>query len=278
MPYGNLDDGFWDHPKIVDAGNEIAGAVARLISYCSKHGTDGIVPLKILRGIADRPKVLRELILREFVDVFEAKTDPNLDQIPTQISPETGAKNWRKSGLVFRLHDYLDHNMSAEQWQSYRKGRSDAGKKGAAARWGKSDGSSHGKPMGDPSPSPDPDPIEIDSSSISKLWEVEKEGFSKYGGLNGVNAARIKNLLPIGREEFAHACNTKGTSWAYFAKVLVSVREAAAEPAPRRGPKRLTQRQKDDIEIARRLGLPKPDFAQTDPVDAAEPLQEVNGT
>lgn len=67
MTWTRLDDGFHDHPKIVEAGNEAVGAYVRMLSYCGKQLTDGYVPDPVARGIA-RPAVLTRLLETNLIE------------------------------------------------------------------------------------------------------------------------------------------------------------------------------------------------------------------
>ena len=74
MPYANLCDGFYDHPKIDRAGNEAAGVFARMLSYSSKHLTDGFVPKSMLTGWLGR-RLAPLLALENEGLIREAETD-----------------------------------------------------------------------------------------------------------------------------------------------------------------------------------------------------------
>lgn len=114
MPFLNLDDNFADHPK-VDA---LSDGAFRLhvagLCYASKHKTDGYVPAHRVSRLTRtyRPRHLAELM---------------------------EARIWLPADGGYEIHDYLDWNRSREQIEAdqerIRKARSEAGKKGAKARW-----------------------------------------------------------------------------------------------------------------------------------------------
>ena len=114
MPFLNLDDNFADHPK-VDA---LTDGAFRLhvagLCYASKHTTDGHIPVERVGRLTPtyRKQHLAELLNRGL---------------------------WRPADAGYSIHDYLDWNRSREQIESDRarlkKVRSEAGKKGAQARW-----------------------------------------------------------------------------------------------------------------------------------------------
>jgi hypothetical protein len=114
MPYLNLDDNFADHPK-VDALSDGAFRlhVAGML-YASKHLTDGFIPANRV------PRLTRTYKARHLAELMEARM-------------------WLPADRGYTLHDYLDWNRSREQIEAdrerIRKVRSEAGKKGAKARW-----------------------------------------------------------------------------------------------------------------------------------------------
>lgn len=152
MSWAKLDDQFPDHPKIEAAGPEAAWLYVCGICYCARYLTDGEIP---------KTRVPRLSALK---------------------SAEKHAKKlvavglWIDAGTSYLVHDYLDYNPPRDEVEFRReqvsRKRSEAGRRGAAARWGdgkngkrdgKPDGSLphplpetvDGKPMA-PSPSPSP--------------------------------------------------------------------------------------------------------------------------
>lgn len=107
MAWAALDDGFCDHPKVVAIGNEAAGLYARLISYCAKQLTDGVVPLEIARSFGGR----------------------NTRQLVAKLTAN-GLANEYETVLVLR--DYLDYNKSRSEveetrWKATNKKRAQRG-------------------------------------------------------------------------------------------------------------------------------------------------------
>jgi len=127
MPWFRVEGKLAWHPKVVRAGNAAIGAWVRLGSWCADMRTDGKVP-KAMAGAIGLPSEIAELVEVGLLEV---------------------------DGVDYLVHDYLDYNMSAaeddERKAEISRKRSEAGKKGAAARWGTrstSDGKSHGKSYG----------------------------------------------------------------------------------------------------------------------------------
>jgi hypothetical protein len=62
---------------------------------------------------------------------------------------------------------------------------------------------------------------------------LEAIGSTKYGRLGGAVMTKIVQLCPVYGWEIKQAMATRGESWAYFAKVVVSIREEASKPKPK---------------------------------------------
>jgi hypothetical protein len=52
MTWARFDDGWWIHPKTLEAGNAAAGVLARMVGYCCARLTDGVVPKPVAAMIA----------------------------------------------------------------------------------------------------------------------------------------------------------------------------------------------------------------------------------
>lgn len=107
MSWAKLDDDFHDHPKVEAVGNEGAGVIARLISWSSRHLTDGIVPLWKVMAIASNRKIqdpaVREESARTLVgDLLSARW---LDL---------------REGDNFYIHNYHKRNPSAAKEREKR--------------------------------------------------------------------------------------------------------------------------------------------------------------
>ena len=50
MPWFKVDDGFYDHPKVLEAGNAAVGLWLRCATWSARQLTDGHVPAAIARG------------------------------------------------------------------------------------------------------------------------------------------------------------------------------------------------------------------------------------
>jgi hypothetical protein len=108
-----LDDGFATHPKLIMAGPLALALQVRAICYASQHSTDGLILLEIV---------------------------PHLTVgLPEQDWPALMLKHtlWDLDDRGYRVHDFLDWNVSKAEREQWQNTLSQAGKKGAKRRWGK---------------------------------------------------------------------------------------------------------------------------------------------
>jgi hypothetical protein len=118
------------NPKLAMLDEPAAGwTYVVSLCYCGQSLTDGLFPLRVvlrLAGVdADIAKRLVEARLWH---------EPGHD-CPRCPQPDPG---------VYVVHDYLGHQRSADEANSLREARREAGRKGAHTRWsGSEDGKSH---------------------------------------------------------------------------------------------------------------------------------------
>ena len=203
MPWVRIDDGFARHPKVAAAGPLAMAMQIAGLCYCNRELTDGFIP----RSVA------ATLIHWETEDPSDGGfnavgiiTDRGvMDGAPALAFPvnwtsvvETLLKYglWEEAPGGFRIHDYLDYQPPRDSVLLERNTlsviRSDAGKKGAAARWngktyGKQDGNDIASPSQTHGPVPVPVPVPVSPKetpvpiSSSRLSETEKmEGFDEW--------------------------------------------------------------------------------------------------
>jgi hypothetical protein len=102
VSWGALDDGFYDHPKTKSATRKnpaSIGLFARAVSYCSKHETDGRIPSEVMEEWFFWDRALLASMLDVLVEVGFLEGD----------------------GLDYRVHDYLDYNLSHEKIEEKRE-------------------------------------------------------------------------------------------------------------------------------------------------------------
>lgn len=101
-----VHDGMPDHPKIEGLSDAAFRLLVTTWCWCSRHHTDGRVPAAVWKK-RGTPRARRELI-------------------------EAGLAEEAESGIA--MHDYLDHQRSAEQIEEHRQKRRMAGSKGGKTR------------------------------------------------------------------------------------------------------------------------------------------------
>jgi hypothetical protein len=99
VPWFNVDDSFYDHPKVWDAPDCAVALWCRAGSWSSRSKTDGFVPSGMPARLCGDP----EAAVQELLD--------------------RGLWRRAKGGYVF--HDWLDWNLSREQIERKRKGNAE---------------------------------------------------------------------------------------------------------------------------------------------------------
>ena len=110
MNWAKIDDGFYDHPKVLIAGEEAANLYLRGLVWCCKHLTDGAIPREALRTLTGRRDAAALAAKLVASGLWEA----------------------RESGWA--VHDFHDHNPTAAEVKARRAElsakRAEAGKRG----------------------------------------------------------------------------------------------------------------------------------------------------
>lgn len=167
MPWLKVDDQLWSHPKFAGLSDAAQALWLRAGTWSSAHLTGGFVAESVVRSLLrGRPAVVRELV-----------------DAPT--GHEHGL--WEAVEGGYRFHDWDVYQPDAEVEKDRRaevsRVRSEAGKRGAQARWG--DGKRDGKPVANarqddgkpmapsPSPSPSPNPNPVSPDGETRAHESE---------------------------------------------------------------------------------------------------------
>lgn len=135
MPFAALDDGFHASPKVIRAGLDGTGLYARALSYCADQLTDGFVIYEWAAELA-RPTVRKKVTAAGlWIEVVGGETFSYVleDGRHTVTIPAKG----------YFIPDYLEFNPARDvvlaKKDELSAKRSEAGKKGARARWAKRD-------------------------------------------------------------------------------------------------------------------------------------------
>ena len=97
MGWFKVDDNYFTHPKVWEAGEEAALLNLQGIAYCSANQTDGRIPHGIIARLTENPNVS---------ELIERLLDAGL---------------WRKTTKHYVIHDYLEHQSSRAQIRSRRE-------------------------------------------------------------------------------------------------------------------------------------------------------------
>ena len=109
MPWGRIDDSFYDHPKLDALGGSrlpCVGLYTLALSWSNRYLTDGFIPADRVRRLGGTVHLAAKLV------------DAGL---------------WEKVGDDYRVHDFLDFNDSAETVRSRRVDMRELGKRGGQA-------------------------------------------------------------------------------------------------------------------------------------------------
>lgn len=116
-----LANGFPEHQKIAEAGGDAGWLWVCGTAYCSRNFTDGMIPIAMVPRLSDRenPKQLARTLLE--VGLWHA-------------AGHTCAKCVQPDARHYLVHDYLEHQTSAERARETSVKRAVAGQKGGKAK------------------------------------------------------------------------------------------------------------------------------------------------
>lgn len=126
-----LDDGFATHPKILAAGPIAALIQIRALCYASQNRTDGLIPHQAL------PLLLTGF---DLLGITTGKSDfcefgQNVTDIDWPAEMVRGTL-WHPVPEGYRIHGFLEWNLSKKDYGLWKKKLSKGGQKGMKARWG----------------------------------------------------------------------------------------------------------------------------------------------
>ena len=77
MNWAKIDDGFYDHPKVLVAGEEAANLYLRGLVWCCKRLSDGAIPREALRTLTAR-RDAGALAVKLVSDLLYVVVDPRV--------------------------------------------------------------------------------------------------------------------------------------------------------------------------------------------------------
>jgi len=93
MVWFRVDDSFYDHPKVLAAGNAATGLWVRCGAWSSAKGTDGLIPLEVVRTMGR----------------------------PREIDATITSRLWVRTDGGLLMPDFLDYNPSKADTDHRRK-------------------------------------------------------------------------------------------------------------------------------------------------------------
>ncbi len=116
-----VTNSFPEHPKVEAAGGDAGWLWVCAMGYCSRNFTDGMIPIGLVPRLSDRenPKQLARILLD--VGLWHA-------------AGHDCKKCVQPDDRHYLVHDYLEHQTSAEKAQATSRVRAIAGQKGGRAK------------------------------------------------------------------------------------------------------------------------------------------------
>lgn len=190
MSWIRIDDGFADHPKIVQAGPIAAIIQIRALCYTARHLTDGVIP------IAAIPLLITGLehIGIDYGGTDEFTTGEQANEMDwPKIMVATGL--WDENSSGYKIHDYLKYNPSKHEITKLREIKRKSGQAGgqasAQARAQVLAMPSGSEVLNSPSPSPSPSQTQKDKdkrkiknlNTIHPLFDLFWKSYPKKQGI-----------------------------------------------------------------------------------------------
>lgn len=220
MTWVRLDDGHQDHPKIAPLSDRAYRLWVRAIAYSNRYGLDGVLRVAEIRRISG------EIMARK-----------------RHADGLIAAGLWLDRGDTIKIHDIEDYQLKSAKASDISKKRSEAGKLGAAKRWG-----NDGKlPLANNAPVPSrpvPSPtIDRENGSGLMLGEINAQLEQEFGPRGFISVKwqpKLRDHLPFTPDELesaikeARATDPDNAGGGLVASILVRYRQQRSRPAPRR--------------------------------------------
>lgn len=93
MAWFRIDDGFYNHPKVLAAGNAATGLWVRCGAWSSAYGTDGLIPPEVVRTMGSRREIDSVIAVRLWLPTDEGMLMPDfLDYNPSKADSDRRRK------------------------------------------------------------------------------------------------------------------------------------------------------------------------------------------
>lgn len=140
-----VSDDFYDHPKFVEVGALGIAFWITGMGYCNRNLTDGLIPKQVASRLADIDGIMLDgggsdlcgVVINEESEVASQTVSLLLWQGLWHEDGHECSRCVQPGPRKYVVHDYLIYQRSREEALDLKEKRSNAGKTGAAARWGK---------------------------------------------------------------------------------------------------------------------------------------------
>ena len=180
MTWVKLDDGFYDHPKVIAAGDEAIGLYCRALTYCGRYLTDGRLPAQVASRLGSRKSIKRLLNVGLWVEVEDG----------------------------YEVPGFLDYNPSRELVAGKRTKTAER-----VRRWRERNAVTNGDGNGGSNPAPDPTRpgAELPGSSPSPPGRARESGDADEGEGSPALADQVFSILDSGVASLSE--NDHGRPW-----------------------------------------------------------------
>lgn len=169
MAWYKIDDKLHSHPKARRAGLPAMGLWSLAGSHCMDYLTDGVVEEWFVESWPDGRRLAEKLV-------------------------KVGLWNERPDGC-WEFHDWGKYQPTADAVKEKRSARSEAGKRGAEARWGgKGDADAMANAMANECDSDAPSPVPSPSPYTSKTYRDPSSNTPPISGTDTISRASLAGM------------------------------------------------------------------------------------
>ena len=214
MPWAALDDGWWNHPKLLAVSPSARALHAAAISYCNQQLTDGVIRREMLAALLPGGNAIEAAAELTRGDLFE-------------VHP---------SGHY--LHDYLDYSLSRAEIERRREAKRASGEQSVAKRkWRPVKGQPKGRALSvgqTPLPLPTPDLLRSSPSPSESIRSTPVDTMSPSATALRSEAVAEWNRIAVQAHLPSHRLVPKSLARdldAFLAECRHLNRDAPMEPA-----------------------------------------------